>query len=978
MSHVQRVVVEVGAFVGVVALLAVLAAGFVMPWRGEAATRGLARYLPAEDGHSYLTRETGADGSITWISGNVRRVPALRALNEWRTGPRNALRDFLSGGEELSEEALVAHFRSAAAVETRERLLAADGTVTERITYTIRDDRGDWYVGTYDTAAREDTLFDPPLLSAPADLAPGATWSSKGAIGVASYAYDVTVVEAGPHTSELGAFDDCLKTESTLTFTPSDDDPVVTRSTEWICAEAGGSVGYTTHAEEGVRSSVTVATHDRPAAASPPASPTPQTEQTVPRVDDDWDLARIGRTSRSGDSTEATIAPVYVPGSDPLILGASHGGDLVAFAAGTGAEVRWRFRPGGTIYGSPSVDRDTGRIFFGATDKRVYALDRNGMYLWSHPTGDSVATTPLVVDDTVIVGSEDRRVYALDAATGDRRWSYDTGDAIVSSPALIGDVVAIGSDSGGVVGLAAADGTLRWSYDLGEPVEAPIAVTDDAFVVAGNDGMVAAVAADDGDTVWTAEVGSGVRAAPTVGDDVAVVVDAAGDAYAFETADGATRWSTTDGGYVGSVAIVANGVVAVDENGTVSLLGLTAGARQATWDAADSAGSSDRPPVFRLGATTGGEALWMADDDSVLRRLGPPDLFASGPAPLRTGWFKSFADAPYENTLSSPAAADGQTAVLIDETGVVLRTDPLTGAGRKLGSIAIDKGTVTGPVLSDGRLFTVAGRTLYAVTFPAVDPLWTYDGQGTSLQRPVVIGDLVVFATVDEGDGSSGVTGTVHAVDAASGDVRWTTDLPDVGPGIGVSAEGDRIFAGGAALDAGTGEQLWRHVVPDHLAISGTASSDGVHYMAALNPKTDEAAVVALAEDGSELWTAATDDVLSVIAAPLVSDGTVVISGHGGGLVALDAGSGEMRWSWDGSAPLIGVAGLDDGRVWAPTTDAHVTVIDAATGAEVAEFTEVDLELEPFAKLQQPVAVEGHVIVPLGALLVGFQAPGGS
>ncbi|WP_078888168.1 PQQ-binding-like beta-propeller repeat protein [Streptomyces sp. NRRL S-118] len=37
---------------------------------------------------------------------------------------------------------------------------------------------------------------------------------------------------------------------------------------------------------------------------------------------------------------------------------------------------------------------------------------------WTHTTGSRVQTTPAVVDGTVYIGSDDKRVYALDAATG--------------------------------------------------------------------------------------------------------------------------------------------------------------------------------------------------------------------------------------------------------------------------------------------------------------------------------------------------------------------------------------------------------------------------------------------------------------------------------------------------------------------------------------------------------------------------------
>ena len=47
--------------------------------------------------------------------------------------------------------------------------------------------------------------------------------------------------------------------------------------------------------------------------------------------------------------------------------------------------------------------------------------------------------------DIVYVGSNDSRVYALDAANGHVRWYYTTGNSVISKPAAAGDSVYVGS-----------------------------------------------------------------------------------------------------------------------------------------------------------------------------------------------------------------------------------------------------------------------------------------------------------------------------------------------------------------------------------------------------------------------------------------------------------------------------------------------------------------------------------------------------
>jgi parallel beta-helix repeat protein len=69
----------------------------------------------------------------------------------------------------------------------------------------------------------------------------------------------------------------------------------------------------------------------------------------------------------------------------------------------------------------------------------------NGAFLWSYTTGNSVTSSPAVVDGRVYVGSLDNRVYALNATNGAFLWSYTTGNSVTSSPAVAGSRVYVGS-----------------------------------------------------------------------------------------------------------------------------------------------------------------------------------------------------------------------------------------------------------------------------------------------------------------------------------------------------------------------------------------------------------------------------------------------------------------------------------------------------------------------------------------------------
>jgi hypothetical protein len=66
--------------------------------------------------------------------------------------------------------------------------------------------------------------------------------------------------------------------------------------------------------------------------------------------------------------------------------------------------------------------------------------------LWNYTTGDTVDSSPAVCDGVVYVGSQDDKVYALNATTGKQVWNYTTGGEVYSSPAVANGVVFVGSE----------------------------------------------------------------------------------------------------------------------------------------------------------------------------------------------------------------------------------------------------------------------------------------------------------------------------------------------------------------------------------------------------------------------------------------------------------------------------------------------------------------------------------------------------
>ncbi|MFD3677644.1 PQQ-binding-like beta-propeller repeat protein, partial [Streptomyces sp. NPDC058613] len=229
----------------------------------------------------------------------------------------------------------------------------------------------------------------------------------------------------------------------------------------------------------------------------------------------------------------------------------------------------WTYRTGGWVWSSPTVV--DGIAYIGSNDRKVHALDAaTGHCRWAHTTGSiwtfistssGVDSSPAVADGTVYVGSSDRKVYALDAATGTPRWTHTTGGRVNSSPAVVDGTVYIGSHDSKVYALDAATGIPRWTYPTGGRVESSPAVVDGTVYIGSWDRRVYALDAATGHCRWTHTTGNQVNSSPAVADGTVYIGSCDSKVYALDAATGHCRWTHTTGNQVNSSPAVADGTV---------------------------------------------------------------------------------------------------------------------------------------------------------------------------------------------------------------------------------------------------------------------------------------------------------------------------------------------------------------------------------------------------------------------------------
>ena len=168
----------------------------------------------------------------------------------------------------------------------------------------------------------------------------------------------------------------------------------------------------------------------------------------------------------------------------------------------------------------------------GGQDLRGVASGKLGdklKLLWTFETGDFTKSSAVVKDGLVFIGSDSKKLHAIDLKTGKEAWNYETELAIEAAPLVVGDVVYIGSTDGFLYALQAKTGKLIWKYEtegeiMGAGNRAIRPKSKDGVIVIGSyDNYVHCVNAKSGKLLWKFETNNYVNGVPTILDGDKVV-----------------------------------------------------------------------------------------------------------------------------------------------------------------------------------------------------------------------------------------------------------------------------------------------------------------------------------------------------------------------------------------------------------------------------------------------------------------------
>lgn len=240
-----------------------------------------------------------------------------------------------------------------------------------------------------------------------------------------------------------------------------------------------------------------------------------------------------------------TSSPAIV--ENTVVIGSGDGG-VYRIDAATG-RVLWRFQTGGRVRASPAVAE--GVVFVGSADGFFYAIDLSGGTLkWKYATegttlfsGDfgfdrrTIQSSAAVADGRVFFGARDGYLYALDASTGALLWRFNHEVSwVISGPAVAGDLVFAGSSDGRFVqAVDVATGDERWRKPTSSAWFSPV-IAENIVYFGDAAGTIHAIDRASGEYAWKQTFAGSLRGSALLTDSLIVV--GAGDGAVYALASG--------------------------------------------------------------------------------------------------------------------------------------------------------------------------------------------------------------------------------------------------------------------------------------------------------------------------------------------------------------------------------------------------------------------------------------------------------
>jgi outer membrane protein assembly factor BamB len=300
-------------------------------------------------------------------------------------------------------------------------------------------------------------------------------------------------------------------------------------------------------------------------------------------------------------------------------------GSVKAIIKRTGRRV-WKRRIGTLAAVSPGVDARHRLIFVPTlSDSRGARLPGNGRIValgmargrirWSHPLPQGSESSPLVVGNSVYVGSQNGTVYSFQARSGHINWIFHASGAVKGGVAYSSGKIYFGDYASRVYAVNAGNGHEVWSTTTaggGGTFYGSPAIAFGKVFLGNTNHYVYALSKTSGRLLWASPTSAYVYSSPAAADvpglgPTVYVGSYDGDFYALSANTGAVRWRHASGSPISSSGTIVGHIIYYSLLRVKSTLGLDVRTGRVAFRFPDGEFASviaDRGAIYLIGSST--------------------------------------------------------------------------------------------------------------------------------------------------------------------------------------------------------------------------------------------------------------------------------------------------------------------------------------------------------------------------------------
>jgi outer membrane protein assembly factor BamB len=187
--------------------------------------------------------------------------------------------------------------------------------------------------------------------------------------------------------------------------------------------------------------------------------------------------------------------------------------------------LRWKYVAESGMQASPVVA--DGVVYVATKEGSIHALDfATGSRIFEKRIAPATLpkeapkgfgwSTPLVLDDILVIGSDEAKIYGISRRDGSIVWEVATGDKVWASPKYDGRLVHVGALDGKWYAINPKTGAVEWTLRLGGEIGGSACILGDEAAVTSRDKKLHLIDLRRGKLITSVDTGGHSTSTPTL------------------------------------------------------------------------------------------------------------------------------------------------------------------------------------------------------------------------------------------------------------------------------------------------------------------------------------------------------------------------------------------------------------------------------------------------------------------------------